>query len=125
MSESAPTRAGWVLPVLLAVAIAAAAGQDKGSPAKSARQGNSASNGQEVTVAKGELVTELDKAILYIFQAKDNTYWFGSDGQGVYRYNGGTITHFTTKDGLVSGRIRGIQEDKAGNIYFTTYEGIG
>ena len=28
------------------------------------------------------------------------------------------------KDGLVSNRIRGVQEDKAGNIYFTTYEGI-
>ena len=124
MSDSTPTRTGWVLPVLLAVAIAAAAGQDKGSPAKSAGQGNSASNDQGVTVAKGEIVTELDKAILYIFQAKDNTYWFGSNVQGVYHYNGRTITHFTTKDGLASGRIRGIQEDKAGNIYFTTYEGI-
>ena len=27
-------------------------------------------------------------------------------------------------DRLVSNRIRGIQEDKEGNIYFTTYEGI-
>ncbi len=29
-----------------------------------------------------------------------------------------------TKDGLCSDRIRGIQEDTTGNIYFTTYEGI-
>lgn len=74
--------------------------------------------------AKGEVVAELDKAIFYIFQAQDGTYWFGSDGQGVYRYKGKAITHFTTKDGLVSNHIRGIQEDKSGNIYFTTYAGI-
>lgn len=74
--------------------------------------------------AKGETVTELDKAIFYVFQAKDDTYWFGSNEQGVYRYDGKTLTRFSTKDGLVSNRIRGIQEDKSGNLYFTTYEGI-
>lgn len=74
--------------------------------------------------AKGEVVKELDKAILYVFQAKDNTYWFGSDGQGVYRYDGKVVTHFSTTDGLVSNQIRGVQEDKAGNVYFTTYKGI-
>ena len=75
-------------------------------------------------VAKGEIVSELDKAIFYIFQTKDDTYWFGSNDRGVYRYNGKTIVNFTMKDGLCSHRIRGIQEDEAGNIYFTTYEGI-
>ena len=105
---------------LIAALSACIAGQDKNPAQKS----NSASNDQKATVAKGETVTELDKAIFYILQARDNTYWFGSDGQGVYRYNGKTVTRFTTKDGLVSNRIRGVQEDKAGNIYFTTYEGI-
>ncbi|HST22636.1 MAG TPA: two-component regulator propeller domain-containing protein, partial [Blastocatellia bacterium] len=109
---------------LIAALSASTAAQDKNSDAKSAQKSNSASNDQKATVAKGETVTELDKAIFYIFQARDNTYWFGSDGQGVYRYNGKTITRFTTNDGLVSNRIRGVQEDKAGNIYFTTYEGI-
>ena len=61
---------------------------------------------------------------MYVFQAKNNDYWFGSDDRGVYRYDGKTIVNFTTKDGLVGNRIRGIQEDKSGNIYFTTYEGI-
>lgn len=42
----------------------------------------------------------------------------------MYRYNGKALVNFTMKDGLVSNQIRGIQEDKAGNIYFTTYEGI-
>ncbi len=103
-------------------ALSAGAGQDKGAPAKSVRQANGSD--QRATVAEGEVVAELDPAILYIFQAKDNTYWFGSNDRGVYRYDGNALVNFTTNDGLVSNRIRGIQEDKDGNIYFTTYEGI-
>ena len=61
---------------------------------------------------------------MYVFQAKNNDYWFGSNDRGVYRYDGKTLVNFTTKDGLVSNQIRGVQEDKSGNIYFTTYEGI-
>lgn len=109
---------------LIALLSACTVGQDKGPPAELARQADSASNDPKASVAKGESVTELDKAIFYVFQAKDNTYWFGSNERGVYRYDGKTLANFTTKDGLVSNRIRGIQEDKAGNVYFTTYEGI-
>lgn len=122
--ETTRRRRAWIALSLIAALSACAAGQDKGPLAEPVRQANSASGDQRATVAKGEVVTELDKEMLYIFQAKDNTYWFGSNGQGVYRYNGKTITHFTMKDGLASNRIRGIQEDKSGNIYFTTYEGI-
>ncbi len=79
---------------------------------------------QNVGVANGEIVAELDPAILYIFQARDNTYWFGSNDRGVYRYDGKALVNYTKHHGLVSNRIRGIQDDNAGNIYFTTYEGI-
>lgn len=74
--------------------------------------------------AKGKVVSELGKSVMYVFHAKNNDYWFGSNDRGVYRYDGKTIVNFTTKDGLVSNRIRGVQEDKSGNVYFTTYEGI-
>lgn len=107
---------------LIAALATCAAGQDERPPSKSTPKAGD--NDQKSTVAKGETVSELDKAILYVFQAKNNDYWFGSDDRGVYRYNGKTLVNFTTKDGLVSNRIRGIQEDKSGNIYFTTYEGI-
>ncbi len=100
---------------IIAAPSACIAGQDKSPPAKPA---------QKASVAKGETVSELDKSLLYVFQAKNNTYWFGSNDRGVYRYDGKSLVNFTTKDGLVSNRIRGIQEDKSGNIYFTTYEGI-
>lgn len=80
--------------------------------------------GPTATVAKGEIVSELGPSAMYVFQTKNNDYWFGSNDRGVYRYDGTRLVNFTTKDGLVSNRIRGVQDDKSGNVYFTTYEGI-
>ena len=59
----------------------------------------------------GDTVSELDKTIFIVFQANNNDYWFGSDGQGVFRSDGKTILHFATKDGLCNNRIREIKED--------------
>src|SRR4051812_39462785 len=84
----------------------------------------STSNDEKAPFAEGEAVPELGRSVMYVLQAKNNDYWFGSNDRGVYRYDGKAIINFTTKDGLVSNRIRGMQEDKSGSIYFTTYEGI-
>ena len=74
--------------------------------------------------AKGAVVTEVSRACWYVFQAKNGDYWFGSDGQGVYRWDGKTLVNYTTADGLSGNSIRGIQGDKAGNVFFTTFDGI-
>lgn len=81
-------------------------------------------NEQGLSLSFGEVVAELDKSILYIFQDKKNNYWFGSNGEGVYRYDGQTILRFSTRDGLLSDQIRGIQEDKSGNIFISSLSGI-
>ena len=80
--------------------------------------------------AIGDTIEELGQNVFYIFQSRNNSYWFGSDGQGVYYLDAGrskgqrkNLIHFTTKDGLCNDRIRGIQEDKSGNIYFNTVTG--
>ncbi len=70
--------------------------------------------------ASGQVVTEFEPDIMHVYQARNNNYWFGSKTKGVYRYDGKTLVKFTTKDGLSYNSISGIQEDKAGNIYFTT-----
>jgi len=79
---------------------------------------------QNVATSIGDTVSNLDKSIFIVFQDKNDNYWFGSDGQGVYRYNGNTIIHYSAKDGLCNDRIREIQEDKSGDIFFTTLDGI-
>jgi len=74
--------------------------------------------------ARGALVAALDHKIWDIYQDKKGQYWFGSNGQGVYRYNGEQLTRFTAEDGLAHHQIRGIQEDHKGILYFETTDGI-
>lgn len=75
-------------------------------------------------IAQGNTVSEMSKSIWSVFQDKNNHHWFGSDGQGIYRYDGKTLTQFTTKDGLPGNQIRGIQQDKSGNLFINTTKGI-
>ncbi len=53
-------------------------------------------------------------------QDKSGNLWFGTTGEGAYRYDGKLFTQFTVKDGLTSNTIWSVLEDKAGNIWFGT-----
>jgi ligand-binding sensor domain-containing protein len=57
-------------------------------------------------------------------QDKSGNLWFGTGGEGVYRYDGKFFTNYTTKDGLSSNTICSILEDKTGNIWFGSDAGI-
>ncbi|UPT66639.1 MAG: hypothetical protein M0D57_19675 [Sphingobacteriales bacterium JAD_PAG50586_3] len=76
--------------------------------------------------AVGDTVTssQMGDSILVIYQAKDNTYWFGTHGRGVYKYDGNTIIRFNIDNGLSNNYVRDIKEDNAGNIYISNFNGI-
>ena len=57
-------------------------------------------------------------------QDKEGNLWFGTTGEGAYRYDGKSFTQFTVKDGLNSNFVWAVLEDKAGKIWFGTSEGI-
>jgi ligand-binding sensor domain-containing protein len=57
-------------------------------------------------------------------QDKQGNIWFGTCGEGVYKYDGKLFTQFTLKDGLSNNCVRSMMEDKAGNIWFGTTDGI-
>ena len=57
-------------------------------------------------------------------QDKKGNIWFGTTGEGVYKYDGKLFTQFTMNDGLNSNCVWSILEDRAGNIWFGTSEGI-
>ncbi len=67
---------------------------------------------------------EMSDSILLVFHASDGSKWLGSDNQGVYWVKNQTILHFTTSNGLANNRIREIKEDKKGNIFVATLQGI-
>lgn len=66
----------------------------------------------------------LSDRIWVVYQDSDNNYWFGSNGDGLYRYDGKNLHQFTREDGLVDNQIRGIQEDKNGTLFIETPSGI-
>jgi ligand-binding sensor domain-containing protein len=87
-------------------------------------QGKTTGTNSDKTSSLGRVVSELDKSIWTLFQDSRNRYWFGSNDKGVYCYDGKQLLQFTLQEGVAGNQIRGIQEDKAGNIYFDTRDGV-
>jgi len=81
-------------------------------------------NASIIDITKVETVRKLGKNIMLVYQDKKNNYWFGSWEDGLYKYDGKSMLHFTTKNGFPNNRIDEIKEDNSGNIYFNTSSGI-
>lgn len=88
-------------------------------------QGATAEVEGTVPLVAGEVVTELSKKTWAVFQTRNGDYWFGSNGDGAYRYDGKTITRYTTRDGLPGDDVRGFQEDANGLLYIESTKDIG
>jgi hypothetical protein len=59
-----------------------------------------------------------------IFQDNSGNLWFGTNGDGVIRYNGDSLQYFSIDEGFGGVAVRGIIEDKKGNVWFGTERGI-
>ena len=68
--------------------------------------------------------TDTNNGVSCGLQDKAGNLWFGTGGEGVYRYDGKLFTQYTEKDGLSHNYVYSILEDKAGNIWFGTKEGL-
>ncbi len=71
-----------------------------------------------------EKLLRFKSSIRAIFQDRKGNFWFGSQNEGVCRFDGTNFTYFTKKDGLSHNQIKSIQEDEDGNIWFDTGKGI-
>ena len=58
-----------------------------------------------------------------VLEDRKGNFWFGNYGSGVYYYDGKSLQHFTTREGLVNNWVIHIYEDKNGNIWFGTNGG--
>jgi len=65
----------------------------------------------------------LGASIFCILLDKSSNVWFGTDGDGVIRFDGKKFTKFTTKQGLSNNSVFDITEDNAGNLWFSSYGG--
>jgi signal transduction histidine kinase/ligand-binding sensor domain-containing protein len=64
--------------------------------------------------------------IISIYEDSQNRLWAGSYLSGLFLVNkkSGFLKHFTEKEGLSSNDVRGITEDKKGNIWLATSHGL-
>lgn len=71
-----------------------------------------------------KIISNFSYNINCILQDKKGSYWFGTNGQGVYKYDGTSLIQLTEKDGLCSNHVSAIQEDTSGNLWFSTSKGL-
>ncbi|GMV27543.1 MAG: hypothetical protein AMXMBFR58_35740 [Phycisphaerae bacterium] len=104
----------------------AGAGGSNSQPVERAAPQPAAAGAPQATAAPFKVVHELDKTILHVFQDSRGTYWFGSQSNGFYRWrgHGNTFDHFTTESGLRDNDVSRFQEDRYGNLYINTGQGI-
>lgn len=59
-----------------------------------------------------------------MYQDKKGNYWFGTNGDGIIRYDGKILEKITIDGISPRFRVLEIVEDKVGNIWFGTSEGL-
>lgn len=59
-----------------------------------------------------------------LYQDKRGNYWFGSNGDGIIRYNGQSLEKMTINASHQGLSVREIVEDNAGNVWFGTSGGL-
>ena len=55
-----------------------------------------------------------------VLEDRKGNFWFATVGSGVYYYDGKSLQHFTTREGLGSNEVLCIYEDKKGNVWFAS-----
>ncbi len=59
-----------------------------------------------------------------IFEDSKGNLWFGTNGDGVCRYDGRSLTYYSIPEGFGGVAVRGMVEDGAGNVWFATSGGV-
>jgi ligand-binding sensor domain-containing protein len=73
---------------------------------------------------KVEIESQIGEYVTSIVEDSKGNLWFGTNGNGIARYDGEKLKYFTTKDGLPSDRVTGILEDSKGIFWLQTGEGV-
>ena len=76
------------------------------------------------TITATMTMTPLSAFIRRIFQDRSGCLWFGTNGDGVGRYNGKVVEFFSVKEGFPGEAVRAIVQDKHDTIWFGTDHGL-
>src|SRR5580698_10081111 len=76
---------------------------------------------------KTPITTPLDSSTLSVYSLwfdRHNALWIGTEGNGIYRVYNGKVDRFRTTDGLSGNDPDRFFEDREGNLWLTTSEGV-
>jgi ligand-binding sensor domain-containing protein len=73
---------------------------------------------------KEKLTIPIHGNIRTIFEDAAGNTWYGSDGDGLIKFDGKKFKAYTIKEGLSGNFVRGIVQDKKGNLWIATNAGI-
>ncbi len=85
---------------------------------------NTLENGSPALKVSPKTGAQIDEYVVEIFEDKKGNLWFGTLSKGVARYDGTSLTYFSTNDGLCGNTVASITEDQAGNMWFGTHSGL-
>ena len=77
-----------------------------------------------VTQTTPDPAVQIGQYVTCVFQDKAGNFWFGTNGQGVSRYDGKSLVAFTTKDGLAGMSVRSIVQTGDDDVWFGTQDGV-
>ena len=60
---------------------------------------------------------QISEYVREVFQDRDGNFWFGTNGDGAWRYDGKSLRNFTAADGLTSKGINAIYTDSRGDLW--------
>lgn len=66
----------------------------------------------------------LSEYVRRIHEDKAGNFWFGTNGDGVIRYDGNSLEYIGMKEGFAGVAVRGILEDGEGQLWFGTENGL-
>jgi ligand-binding sensor domain-containing protein/signal transduction histidine kinase len=59
-----------------------------------------------------------------VYRDRSGALWAGTDGGGIFRVDHGSVSRFTTSQGLSNNFVRAITQDRDGSMWVTTDEGL-
>jgi len=116
--------------ILLTFQISSSTGQVKEKPGKDTTEKgrtNQPNNSKQTTTFPqihtnlNGMVTQFVRAM---YQDKKGNYWFGTNANGIIRYDGKSLDKISIQTTQKGVSVREIVEDKAGNIWFATSTGL-
>ena len=126
-----------LLVLIFSIFVISCSGQKKASiPQDNTFESNTINNGTSVKatqlikqeygtpIPEPSIDEQISQFVRRIFQDNSGNLWFGTNGDGVIRYDGDSLEYFSINEGFGGVAVRGIVDDTDGNIWFGTEGGL-